>query len=637
MAETIGAIQVVATINTKDYDAAKSKIEKNNSELEDDASKTSKGFSSVWIGAIAGVAASLTHTFLNAVTGSIGDAVKRVDTLNNASRTFDNMGISTKDSSAALNALQKSIKGLPTPLDAAVRGMTSLTATYQDIGLGQKVFTALNDAILGFGGTADMVDNAITQLSQLPMDGPLDAQTWNSLRNSGITPVLTAMAKDSGMSVAQMKAAFGDGTLTVQDFTKELLKLDKNGGGGLVSLQKIAKDSTSGIGTGFDNMRTAIVRGVGEIIKSVGSKTISDSITKIGNAFETTLDSISSTVKFIEKNKDIFTTLAVSISAAGVSLLVWTGYVKAAALYTSAYTFATGLLNEFLAQQALGAGVLEAAWTALNATMKANPIGIIITLVAALVAGLIWFFTQTQLGKDIIKNVGDFIADVFTNIKNAISTAFNWVKDNWPLLLAILTGPIGIAVFEIVKNWDAIKTGAANLVNSIKGFFQGLPGWFASVWNNIVNTFVSAGVKVGSAIGDAVRGAINGILRGAVDLINDFIKSINIAIDVINHIPGVKMGKLGTLPVPQLANGGIVTQPTLAMIGEGRDNEAVIPLPKLDEMLNNSSNKSALPPINVTINARTIDSRNDLRDIARETIGAYNEIIVSKGLKPLPM
>src|SRR5690606_26176362 len=103
---------------------------------------------------------------------------------------------------------------------------------------GQKVFSALNNAILGFGGTAAMVDNAITQLSQLPMDGPLDAQTWNSLRNSGLTPVLVAMGKEMGMSVSELKKDLSkDGTKTVEDFLNALVKLDKQGGGGLKSLE----------------------------------------------------------------------------------------------------------------------------------------------------------------------------------------------------------------------------------------------------------------------------------------------------------------------------------------------------------------------------------------------------------------
>lgn len=449
MAQTVGQIQVVASINTKDYDAGKKSIEKGNQELESGAKKTSSGFSAAWMGAIAGVAAALTNKFVNAVTSSIDSAVKRVDTLNNSARTFANMGIDAEVSAKSMDALEKSIKGLPTPLDAAVRGMTGLTATYGDIDKGQKVFSALNNAILGFGGSADMVDNAITQLSQLPMDGPLDAQTWNSLRNSGITPVLTAMAKDSGMSVAEMKKAFGGGELTVQDFTDRLLKLNSEGGGGLVSLEQIAKDSTKGIGTGFANMQTAITRGVANIIQQIGSENISNAISGIGDAFTEALKGVSSLINFIKENKTLFTTLAVSVGAATTALVLYNTTMKIVGVTTAAYTAITSYLSLVMSLQAQGLGVVRAAWFALNTVMKANPIGIILTALVALTAGLTYFFTQTETGKKVweefmsflqtawqaikdgAKEVGDFFKGAWEQAKDAIDTvkeAFNTVK-----------------------------------------------------------------------------------------------------------------------------------------------------------------------------------------------------------------
>ncbi len=250
------------------------------------------GKSAAIIGALAGVAQAATQKAMTLIANSIGDAVRRVDTLKAAQRTFAFMGFRAKDASEATKKLTDSILGLPTPLDSAMRGMTMLAATYQDVKLGQKVFSSLNNAILGFGGTADMVNNAILQLSQVPLDGPLDAQTWNSLRNSGLTPVLVAMSKGMGKSMGQMKAEFGDGILTVQDFVDALTKMNTEGGGGLASLEKIAKSATEGIGTGIANMQTAVSRGIANIIESIGAKNISSAIAAFGNAFEKVLTSI---------------------------------------------------------------------------------------------------------------------------------------------------------------------------------------------------------------------------------------------------------------------------------------------------------------------------------------------------------
>lgn len=288
---TVDQLQVLITANAKDLDDKLSKIANDLNGTSKSADNFSK-MGTLAFGAVAGAAAALANKGINAITSSVDGAIKRVDTLNNSARTFENMGIKVDDAKRAMKALEVSITGLPTPLDSAVRGMTALTATYGDIDKGQKVFSALNNAVLGFGGSTEMVDNAILQLSQRPMDGPLDAQTWNSLLQSGLTPVINAMAKDMGKSVGELKEAFGKGELKVEDFTKALVKMDKEGGGGMQSLEKIAKDSTKGIGTGFSNMQTAITRGVAAIVKSLGSENISSAISNIGKGFEGVLTSV---------------------------------------------------------------------------------------------------------------------------------------------------------------------------------------------------------------------------------------------------------------------------------------------------------------------------------------------------------
>ena len=529
--ETVGSIQVVASINTKGYDAGKKHIEKGNNDLEGNAKKTSSGFSAAWAGAIGGLVATVAQKGFAMISNSIDGAVKRVDTLNNSTRTFENMGIATADSKKAMDALQKSIKGLPTPLDGAVRGMTALTATYGNIDRGQKVFSALNNAILGFGGSAAEVDNAITQLSQLPMDGPLDAQTWNSLRNSGITPVLVAMAKDSGMSVSQMKEAFGSGELTVQDFTDRLVKMNEDGGGGLKSLEKIAKDSTGGIGTGFANMQTAISRGVATIIESIGSQNISNAIASIGTSFEMALTSISGLFIFLKQNKDVISTLAVSFGVASAAILAFNAYMKVAAVSTAAFTAVSSYLTLVNSLQAQGLGVLRAAWLALNIVMRANPIGLVITAVAALTAGLVWFFTQTETGRKIFEVSFNAIARIATNVWNGIRQTFS-----------------GVAGF-----FGGVFGGA---VNAIRSVFSGVVGFFSGIWSQIVGMFGSVGTSVGNAIGNTFRSTLNSVIRGAVGLVNGFIGSINGAVGVINKIPGVNIGPIGTLGVPQFSEGG---------------------------------------------------------------------------------
>jgi phage-related protein len=97
-----------------------------------------------------------------------------------------------------------------------------------------------------------------------------------------------------------------------------------------------------------------------------------------------------------------------------------------------------------------------------------------------------------------------FIQKVWHDIKAWAMDAFNWVKDNWPLILGILTGPIGLAVVEIVKHWHEIVDGLKSIWGDITGFFRRLPGDILNALGDLGKLLWNAGVKI-------IDGLINGI------------------------------------------------------------------------------------------------------------------------------
>lgn len=230
----------------------------------------------------------------------------------------------------------------------------------------------------------------------------------------------------------------------------------------------------------------------------------------------------------------------------------------------------------------------------------------------SLIIGL--FFTFKDQIFAVFQAVWDFIVATFTPVVQFFGGIFTGA---WNLIAGVWGAAVGwfgsiwggiVGVFSVVAGWfGGVFRGAWNAIVSI---FGGLAGWFRGIWNGIVGIFGSVGVSIGNAIGGAFRGAINGVLRFVSGMINGFINSINWAIGVINAIPGVNIPKLGTINVPQLAEGGIATKATLAMIGEGSEPEAVIPLSKLSQFLKNSmdergagaSSGGNTPQINQTVN-----------------------------------
>ena len=245
----------------------------------------------------------------NAVSSNVDSAIKRIDTLANSSRAFQNMGFDAEKTARAMKNISKAIEGLPTALDDSVSNVQLLAASTGDLDLSVDIYKALNDAILGFGGDANMANNAIVQLSQSFSNGKVDAQTWNSMINSGLGPTLNALAKQMGITTGELKNGLSEGKISVKDFQEGLIKLDKEGGGGLKSLEQIAKDSTKGISTSLANAKTAMVRGTAELIKSVDEMlknmnlpTISEFITNAGTNMENFMKKVASVLPEIAKN-----------------------------------------------------------------------------------------------------------------------------------------------------------------------------------------------------------------------------------------------------------------------------------------------------------------------------------------------
>jgi hypothetical protein len=122
---------------------------------------------------------------------------------------------------------------------------------------------------------------------------------------------------------------------------------------------------------------------------------------------------------------------------------------------------------------------------------------------------------------------------------------------------------------------------------------DGLKAGFMAWWG--VVQFVFGAVKTGFAeladlgkaifdgIGGAFKGVINAVLFAMEKGLNFAIKGLNTILDGIDKAAGpwVNFGSIPEVKLPRLAEGGIVTSPTIAMIGEGREPEAVIPLSKL--------------------------------------------------------
>lgn len=144
----------------------------------------------------------------------------------------------------------------------------------------------------------------------------------------------------------------------------------------------------------------------------------------------------------------------------------------------------------------------------LNAALSANPIGLVVIAIAALVAGLVIAYKKSETFRNIVNGA-------FAAVQKAATVAFNWVKSNWPLLLAIITGPIGIAVLLVIKHWDKIKAGASTALGAVVGFFKGLPSRITSAVGALGSLLVRKGADLINGLAKGYSGAIGAVISFA--------------------------------------------------------------------------------------------------------------------------
>ena len=168
----------------------------------------------------------------------------------------------------------------------------------------------------------------------------------------------------------------------------------------------------------------------------------------------------------------------------------------------------------------------------------------------------------------IITLVIQLFAEGWNMIKSAWEAAPGFFRDLWE----------GIkAVFEAAPAWLSETFGRA--WEAIKQKFSGWAAFWSGLWTQVKNKFTGLGTALGNAISSAVKSGVNKVIGGAETAINKGIRLVNGAIDLINKLPGVSVGKVAEVHFPRLARGGVLKRGQVGIL-EGSGAEAVVPLEK---------------------------------------------------------
>ena len=566
---------------TRDIELTESQVVKLKSELAsaktgglDQASKSTSsltqklGVGTVAMGSFIGaIGATVVGKAFSLITNNVQGAITRIDTLTNATRNFQNMGVKTSVVNTQMNNLKNAINGLPTSLDSAVSGVQLLTSSLNgNMPQSVSVFKALNDGLLGFGGTTEQVTNSITQLSQAFSNGKIDAETWNSLIDSGLGPTLNAMAKQMGITTGALKSGLSDGSISVSQFNDALVNLDKNGGGGIASLSKIVQDSTSGIGTSIANAKTAVTRGVADMItainnglKSLDITTPLGKITGIGSIISQLGTVVEQTFRAIgQAIPQAFSGLSGVISS-----LVGSGN-QIQTLFATILTTISGVLGtmDFSALTNLAQAILPALKSGFQTFL-----GYVTPAIQPLLNAFVNLWNAIQPIVNVIASslmpvfqiLGAFLGGFVSGVMGALTTAFNVLAGVARVLTPVIQfvgsviqalAPIFVTVAGFIgqlmgqfAGFNGVLGVVGKVVSSvfsgIIGFGSRLFGSLSGVFNNIANGFRIMGSGLGS-VGSGISNTFSSIIGFAGRMVSGIIGAVSgVAGRIASHFSGV--------------------------------------------------------------------------------------------------
>lgn len=357
----------------------------------------------------------------------------------------------------------------------------------------------------------------------------------------------------------------------------------------------------------FDVIKSAftliasIGESVGAALKSIWDNFLVHIVDFYGGVFSEFLSGLAKTLDDIGKNKTAVATLT-SIITLIASL---TAGIKA-------YHTVMTLVQTIQTAVATSGGILNAVWAA-------NPVGLIVVALGALIAVIIEVITYW----DYMVLIWNTFADEWTRGIQKIGRDFQGLIDN------IVNGWNWF--------WEQWRHGSDTIWQNVTNAFSKVGEFFGGLWNDIVSTFSDIGIKVGEAIGGAFKETINGILWTVEGALNMIPNAVNGMLDTINKLPGVNISAIPTVTLPRLAQGGVLKKGQVGYL-EGDGDEAVVPLSqntewldKVADRLNQKSSGGATYNFYFSID-NVNGNREDLEENAELLMQIFTEKMARQGV-----
>lgn len=497
-------------------------------------------------------------------------------TIEKSTRLFGDWGVAVEDQAPALDKIWKASQATGIGVNELQEKLVKFGGPLRQLGFSMDEAAALMGKFEKEGVNADLVLGSLRiALGKMAKSGEPAKETLarvtGEIKNAGDASTANALALElfGARAGPDMAAAIREGRFEIADLMQSIKDSPETVNGAAAATEDFAekfarlKNRVMLVleplaGKFFDGLTKIAEFGERNFAPTLAR--ITDALTKVGDVVRWVADRWNVLGPIFGAVAALIATVVIPhFVAMGVAAAISAAKTVAAWVTTQAAAIAAVAIHSAQVVAMVAGWVLMGVQSLLNAAKVAAAWLIAMGPIALVIAAVVGLVVVIVKNWDTIKNV----------ITGAVEAVLGFLRNNWPLILAILTGPIGLAVLAIVKNWDTIKDGVTAVkdwivarFNDIVGFVTGLPGRIAGVaagmWDGIKNAF---------------KGAINWIIRAWNSL--EF------------KLPGFKVGPigyegftLGVPDIPELAGGGTVTSGGLSIVGEGSRAGELVNLPR---------------------------------------------------------
>lgn len=484
------------------------------------------------------------------------DSVKVVDLLagaaNQSTLEIEDLAVSLKYAGGIAAALKIPIGDVAIALaelgNAGIKGSTG--------------GTSLRQILLSLSPSTKPATEALKELGIITKDG--SNQFYDSAGNAkSLKDVIDILAKaTAGLTNEQKVSAFQ--TIFGNRAAAAALILTEQGAAGWDNMAaSIAKVSAADVAaTKLDNLNGSMRR-----FKAALEAVLIGAGGPFQNVLQPVVEFATKMLLAFDKLPGPLKTTAVALIAVvgGLSLLAGAAFLTLAPIVSMVSTFSK--LPATLATVRAGFSALSGAFSSLSGTLLANPIFLIIAAIILLGIALYELYQHSEKFRNFVdglwqtiqvvwdkilgffKKLPDYFREAWQAIKDAFSEGVDWIKQNWDILLAVFTGPIGLIVLIIRRFGDDIKAGFKDAVDGVINFFKDLPdriiGYVQSLLDWLQNNWAKAigAILLGPLL--AIPALIDKIF--GTDILGTISRAIEAIVGFFTALPGRILGILDSM------------------------------------------------------------------------------------------